>query len=60
MRPSKASTKWGKQWGKQKRREEKYAVFIGLFCDTAFAWGAKGHEFKSRPSDHFFNKNSQL
>ena len=50
----------GNIMGNLETRNLKRLCFIGVSCDLAFAWGAKGHEFKSRPSDPFSTKNTQI
>ena len=43
---------WTHRWTRGQLVIE-YAIFIGFYRVIIVAWGAKGHEFKSRPSDHF-------
>ena len=50
---AKINSKVGYKSGYIPKMARKYAVFIGLFCVVKVAWGAKGHEFKSRRSDQF-------
>ena len=57
---AKINGKVGDTMGDTARTARKYAVFIGLYCVIKVAWGAKGHEFKSRPSDQFQSHLSDL